>query len=107
MTCTPLAYQGRLYCLTDDGRITCLRLTNGELLWRDKLPSRFFGSPICVNGRIYVMSMDGEVFVLATGDKFELLARNPLGELSYATPAVGFGRLYLRTQEHVICVGGK
>lgn len=107
LTCTPLAYKGRLYCLTDDGRITCLRLTNGELLWRDKLPSRFFGSPICVNGRIYVMSMDGEAFVLATGDKFELLARNPLGELSYATPAVAFGRLYMRTQEHLICIGGK
>jgi len=51
--------------------------------------------------------MDGEAFVLATGDKFELLARNPLGELSYATPAVGLGRLYMRTQEHVICIGGK
>ena len=53
------------------------------------------------------MSMDGEAFVLATGDKFELLARNPLGELSYATPAVAFGRLYMRTQEHLICIGGK
>lgn len=107
LTCTPVAYQGRLYCLTDDGRLTCLRLPNGEVIWRDKLPSRFFGSPVCVNGRIYVMSMDGEAFVLATGDKFELLSRNPIGEMSYATPAVAFGRLYLRTHEHVICVGGK
>lgn len=32
---------------------------------------------------------------------------NHIGEMSYATPAVAFGRLYLRTHEHVICMGGK
>ena len=107
LTCTPIAYQGLLFCWTDDGRVTCLRLSNGEVVWRDKLSARFFGSPVCVNGRLYCLSVEGEVFVLAAGDKFELLARNPLGELSYATPAVAFGRLYLRTHEHLISVGGK
>jgi outer membrane protein assembly factor BamB len=107
LTCTPIAYQGLLFCLTDDGRITCLRLSNGEMVWQDRIPARFFGSPVCVNGRLYILSTEGEVFVLAAGDKFELLARNPLGEMSYATPAVALGRLYLRTHAHLISVGGK
>lgn len=107
LTCSPIAYKGLLFCWTDDGRITCLRLSNGEMVWQDKLSARFFGSPVCVNGRLYCMSVDGEVFVIAAGDKFELLARNPLGEMSYATPAVAFGRLYLRTHEHLISVGGR
>jgi outer membrane protein assembly factor BamB len=107
LTCTPIAYKGMLFCWTDDGRITCLRLSNGEVVWQNRLSARFFGSPVCVNGRLYILSVDGEVFVLAAGDKFELLARNPLGELSYATPAVAFGRLYLRTHGHLISVGGK
>ncbi|MFT5527220.1 MAG: outer membrane protein assembly factor BamB [Pirellulaceae bacterium] len=107
LTCTPIAYRGLLFCWTDDGRITCLRLSNGEVVWRDKLSARFFGSPVCVNGRLYCLSVDGEVFVLAAGDKFNLLARNPLGELSYATPAIAFGRMYLRTSTQLISIGGK
>ena len=107
LTCTPIAYKGLLFGWTDDGRITCLRLSNGEVVWQNRLSARFFGSPVCVNGRLYILSVDGEVFVLAAGEKFELLARNPLGELSYATPAVAFGRLYLRTHGHLISVGGK
>ena len=107
LTSTPIAYQGLLFCWTDDGRITCLRMSDGEVVWQESLSARFFGSPVCVNGRLYCLSVDGEVFVLAAGDKFELLARNPLSEMSYATPAVAPGRLYLRTHEHLISIGGE
>ena len=40
-------------------------------------------------------------------DKFELLARVPLGESSYATPAVADGVMYLRTHSRLFSLGGK
>jgi hypothetical protein len=47
------------------------------------------------------------MLVWATGDKFELLARNPLGEGSNSTPCVDGGRLYVRTFTHLLCLGPK
>ena len=48
----------------------------------------------------------GEVVVVAAGDKFEVLHRIPLGEPSYATPAVAGGVMYLRTSSHLFSLGG-
>ena len=47
------------------------------------------------------------LLVLAAADRFELLARVPLGEASFATPAIADGVMYLRTYKHLISVGGK
>ena len=38
---------------------------------------------------------------------FEVLARNPLGELTHSTPAIAGGRMYIHTSQHLISVGGK
>ena len=65
------------------------------------------GSPIVIDGRIFCISEDGEVVVLATGDKYELLGRSPLGDNSYATPAVGNGRVYFRTFHKLACLKAK
>ena len=58
-----------------------------------------------VDGRLYCISRKGIVYVLAASETYKLLATHPLGERSYATPAVGRGVLYLRTRSHLISVG--
>ena len=50
---------------------------------------------------------EGELLVVQAGPKFEILARNPMGEGMYATPAIHRGVMYLRTYGHLISVGGK
>jgi outer membrane protein assembly factor BamB len=91
----------------DAGTVLCVRAASGEEVWREKVGGNYFGSPVCAGGRLYCISTKGEVVVLAAADKYELLARNPLGEKSHATPAVAGGRMYLRTWSHLISVGGK
>ena len=66
----------------------------------------FYGSPVCVDNRLYCIAKNGEVVVLAAADKFEVLARVPLGEPSFATPAVAGGVMYLRTRSHLFSLGG-
>ena len=41
------------------------------------------------------------------GDQFELISRHSLGEPSRSTPAIAGGRMYLRTQSHLVSIGGK
>ena len=77
------------------------------MLWQERVDGRFFGSPVCVDDRLYCISEDGEVYVVSATDEFKLLAKNDLGEPSRSTPAVAGGRLYLRTLSHLFSVGGK
>ena len=53
------------------------------------------------------VSTAGDVYVFAAMPKFEVLARNELGEVIRATPAVADGRLYLRGGVHLCCIGRK
>jgi len=102
---TPIVYDGLLFLFHDQGTVSCLRMGTGEVVWSEKPAGRYYGSPVCVDGRLYCVTIDGDVVVLKAGPKYELLAVNPLDEKSHATPAVANGRMYLRTFSHLICIG--
>ena len=106
MVPTPLITDGRLFLWADNGVVSCLRVATGETVWRERVAGDFFASPVCVNGYLYNVSKNGEVVVLAAGDMFEVVLRIPLGEPSYATPAVADGVMYLRTRSHLFSLGG-
>lgn len=94
---TPVVWEGHLYLLRDDGIGTCVDLKTGKDVWTERISGDFSSSLVCVDGKIYATSEQGEVVVFRASPKFELLGRVPLGEGSHATPAVANGRLYLRT----------
>ncbi|MCX6877127.1 MAG: hypothetical protein NTW21_25455 [Verrucomicrobia bacterium] len=48
---------------------------------------------------------DAKMFVLTAGPKFEWIAKNPLGEACFASPAISRGRIFLRTLNHLHCIG--
>ena len=105
---TSLALDGFIYLFQDLGQIFCIRATTGKLHWKEKTKFKFYASPIWIDGNIYCVTRAGEVVVIkATSEKYELLAVNPLGEMSHSTPAVAGERMYLKTFSHLISIGGK
>jgi len=103
---TPVAFGNRVFLWSDAGIVTCLDPVTGDVKWQERAGGNYFSSPVCVDGRLYGTADTGDVVVLAAGDDFKVLARNELGELSRATPAVANGRIYFRTWEHLISLGG-
>lgn len=102
---TPIVKDGWLYLWFDNGTVACHKAETGEMAWRDKLPAPFYGSPVWADGRLYCISKAGEVFVVAASpEKFELLGRVPLGEPSFATPAVANGTMFLRTRTQLFAL---
>jgi len=95
---------GLLYLVGDNGLIRCLRTRTGEPVWQHKLEDEFYGSPVYNEDRLYLTSKAGTVYVIAAGDQFKLLARNSLGESSFATPAIAGGSIFFRTLSHLIAV---
>ena len=104
---TSIAKDGLLFTFLDIGYVSCWNSATGRQLWEEKPAGRFFGSPVWVDGKLYCITMDGDVVVIKAADKYELLAINPLGETSHAAPAVAGGRMYLRTYSQLFSIGGK
>jgi outer membrane protein assembly factor BamB len=57
------------------------------------------------DGKIYFANESGRVTVVRAGAKFEVLARNDVGELVVASPALSQGCLFLRGDRHLYCIG--
>lgn len=107
---------GLLYATLDAGIATCLDSESGEELWKARLAGTFSSSPVLVGDRIYATNEKGTTFVFrATGDGFEELSRNQLGDDVFATPTICGGRIYQRVavisegerQEFLYCIGSE
>jgi outer membrane protein assembly factor BamB len=106
--CTPLVYRGIVYIVKYNGVLTAYDAKNGEVRYQQRLAggtSAFTSSPIAADGKVYLASEEGHVFVLKAGPAFEVLAENDMGESVLATPAVSEGRLFYRTQGQVLAIG--
>jgi outer membrane protein assembly factor BamB len=102
---TPLVKDDLLFLWSDEGHVSCADVKTGEVHWRERVPGAYYGSPVWASDKLYCMSRDGDLLVLAASKKYEQLARNPLGEGSHSTPAIAGGRMYLRTFSHLISIG--
>jgi len=91
---------------SDGGMLTCLHAPTGEIRFQERVGGNFFGSPVWVDGRLFCVSTTGELDVVEAGEKFNVLHRFQLGELCHSTPAVAGGRMYVRTEKHLISLGG-
>ena len=105
---TPLVYRDLLYTCRDNGVMSVYRARTGERLYQERLgggSTGFSASPVAADGKVYFTSEEGDVFVVKAADTFELLAKNALGEVTMATPAISGGRLIFRTKGHLLAIG--
>ena len=104
---TPISYQGHLYLWNDNGVVSCVETATGKNVWTERVGGTYFGSPICIDGKLYVMSAKGEMIVMAASPQYKLYGKTPLDGPSHATPAVAGGRLYIRTFHRLTCLEAK
>jgi outer membrane protein assembly factor BamB len=98
-------YDGLLYMAGDVGVITCVDAGTGAQVWRERLGGIYTASPVAGDGKIYLLSESGETLVLRAGRTPEVLARNRIDGRVLASPAISGGRIFIRTDDHVVAVG--
>jgi outer membrane protein assembly factor BamB len=98
---SPLISGDYLYALSDLGVLRCLTARTGEVHYQQRMPATFTSSPVAADGKLYLTSTEGQVFVVAEGPVYKLLATNDLGEPATATPAFDGGTLIVRTLRHL------
>lgn len=104
---TPLVYRGLLYILNYNGVLIVYDAKTGERKYQQRLAdgsTAFTASPVAADGKVYMTSEDGRIFVLKAGPAYELLSTNEMGESTLATPALSEGIMLWRTQGHVLAV---
>ncbi len=119
---TPIYHDGYLYALSGrnepDARFRCVEIKTGKLMWdRDESWRTRGGTQPPVYGRGSMIMADGKLIVLGEGGLLGLFRVNPdqpdelsrvqMPQLKYpcwTAPILAHKRLYLRSEERLICL---
>ena len=104
---SPIVYRDQLYTLNQNGILTSYDANTGALLYRARVGGggAFSASPVAADGKLYLASEDGDVFVVQAGKQYIELAKNPMNEVIMASPAISDGLIIIRTLGHVWGIG--
>ncbi len=104
---SPIVYRDQLYTLNNNGILTAYDANSGERLYRARVGGggAFSASPVAADGKLYLASEDGDVFVVQAGREYVELAKHPMNEVIMASPAISDGLLIIRTLGHVWALG--
>ncbi len=108
---SPVFHGGHLYWAHEGrGIVYCADAKTGEIVYEERLqpnPDRIYASAVLAGDKIYYVSRNRGVYVVAADPQFKLLAHNqPLDSSVFnASPAVVDGKLLLRSNEYLYCLG--
>jgi len=107
---TPLLVDGILYLVKSGGMLTTLDAASGKQLGFQRLENaggEYDASPVAADKKLFLASQEGLVTVLAAGPEPKVLSSCDLGEPIHATPAIGGGALFVRTDAALYCFAKK
>jgi len=106
---TPAAQDQRIYVCGDLGQVACLNANDGKVIWKGEVERRgsnkYSSSPIIADGKLYVTYENGTTTVLELGDEFKPIAVNKLNDFIVATPVFINGKILIRTDHNLYCIG--
>lgn len=110
---SPILANGLMFWANDaQGIACCADLKTGKLLYEERLPraGQVYASAASGDGKIYYINRTGKTYVVAAKPQFEILATNDLGDrrtLFHASPVLDDGRVYIRSNKYLYCIGAK
>ncbi|HST19893.1 MAG TPA: PQQ-binding-like beta-propeller repeat protein [Blastocatellia bacterium] len=104
---TPVTDGKYFYVVDDKGVMWCLEAKTGQTIWGPQRIKNgtYSSSPVLADGKIYITDEDGTTTVVKAGPKFEVLAENNLNDYCLSSVAISDGQLFMRTAQHLYCIG--
>jgi outer membrane protein assembly factor BamB len=102
---SPLATKDFVFMATSYGSVSCFNSKTGERYWIHDFDHGFYSSPILVGDKVYLMDMNGVMFIFKADKEFQLIGTCELGEKAVTIPAFSQGRIYIRGDKHLFCIG--
>jgi len=102
---SPLAHNGLLIIATSYGVLVCYDTKTGEQFWEHDVGTTLYASPVVADGKLFMMDNDGMMRIYEFSNEMKLISENELGETAGTTPAFSDGRIYIRGDKHLYCIG--
>ncbi len=102
---SPVANDKYLFVVTSYGVVACYDPLTGNKFWEKELNTTVFSSPVIAENKVYLMDKTGKMHIFKADKEFSLIAETKLGEGSVCTPAFSDGRIYLRGEKNLYCIG--
>ena len=104
-TCGTVAIaEGMLFVADFSGLFHCLDLKTGKPLWTHDMLAASWGSPLIVDGKVYIGDEDGDITVFALAKEQKILAEINMGNSVYSTPIVAGDTLYIANKSHLFAI---
>ncbi len=108
---SPMLWQDLVYVADSTGWLTCFDTKDASVVYNVRIGTRTMASPVAFRGKLLFVVDDGTGLVLEPAREYKVLHKNKLGDgqqLDFAgSPAIVGGRLFLRSQSHLYCIGEK
>jgi outer membrane protein assembly factor BamB len=115
---SPLLHDGRLYVMTNSGRLFCYDDKTGKQYWKFKVGHIGKGSPVWADGKIYLTTQEGGFLIAEDkGTSCKLIDKMNVNDGAapreegvteiFASPAISDGRIVIFTMTEMICFGKK
>jgi hypothetical protein len=88
------------------GVVHCLDARTGEVRWTHETKQPIWTSPLAADGKVYVGTERGRLWVFAAGAEKRVLAKTRLAHKISATPAPANGVLYVASHRYLYAVTG-
>jgi outer membrane protein assembly factor BamB len=99
-----------LYSVDLQGKLLTIGLETGLIKGVNNLKASTWASPLCADGKLFVATAEGDVFVfeqmsaLAPSEKLKLLTKIEMNEPIRATPVAVSDVLYILTEKHLYAI---
>ncbi len=82
----------------------CFDAATGKNHWQERL-GEHHAALTSAAGLVYFLNDEGVMNVVKPGPNFVRIAQNPLGEKTFASPAMSQDQIFLRGDKHLFCIG--
>ncbi len=104
---TGAVYNGLLFYADFSGFLHCLDANTGKPYWVHDLLAAVWGSPMVIDGKVYLGDEDGDVVVLEASKEKKLIAQNNMGASVYMTPVPAHGTLFIGNRNQLFAIAEK
>jgi outer membrane protein assembly factor BamB len=102
---SPVATDKYLFLSTSYGTVVCYDTQTGKKYWDKELNNSVYASPIIAEGKVYLLDRTGIMHIFKADQTYVSLGEPKLGEKSDCTPAFSNGRIYIRGEKNLYCIG--
>src|SRR5262249_28310463 len=97
-------HDGLVYAPDVAGVLHCLDAGTGKQHWEFDLKSPVWASPLWADGKVYLGTTDGDVYVFRHGKTASVAAKVEMGEPIHCPMAAANGTIYIVTASHLFAI---